>query len=298
MKSRVMPNLFLVGAAKAGTSSLYEVLRRHPDVFMSSHKEPHYFADLDVDHTSSRLFNVVQDRHSYLSLFDDARSHLIIGEASTSYLTDIRAPERIQAAAPTAKVIAILRDPVERAYSHYLNDVRKGLERRSFLRAVEDALARPAEQRWPAHYVRYGEYGSAIQRYYSTFGRNQVLVLFFEQMIAHQAETLRTLTDFLGIEPFASELLHLERANGYARPRWIARSLMRHPKARLAARRVIPAQLRPRVHMLLSTEGMKPPIPPRAATLLRQSYAGDIAELEKILMITPPWPTNGTASQQ
>src|SRR2546430_3395564 len=159
------PNFFLVGAAKSGTTSLYAALGAHPQIFLSRLREPHFFSTFEVARQTARLHGIVRDEGRYLELFRDAASEPVVGEGSTSYLWDAAAPERIAHSAPGAKIVAILRDPVVRAYSHYLNDVREGIESRAFVDAVAAELEHPDSARWPSAYVGFGRYGEQLLRY-------------------------------------------------------------------------------------------------------------------------------------
>ena len=136
------PNLFLVGAAKAGTTSVYDELARHPAIYMSPIKEPHFFSRIEP---SPRAGGLLPSRQRPGRVPGPVRSRRpteqLVGEASTSYLWDGHAAERIERVAPEASILIMLRDPVERAYSQYWNDVREGLERRPFPEALAEERA-------------------------------------------------------------------------------------------------------------------------------------------------------------
>ena len=135
------PNLFLVGAAKAGTTSVYDELARHPAIYMSPMKEPHYFSRIQPSPERAAFFPHVTDEDEYMALFDGVTEERLVGEASTSYLWDASAAERIQSVAPEASILIMLRNPVERAYSQYWNDVREGIEARSLHRCPRRGTA-------------------------------------------------------------------------------------------------------------------------------------------------------------
>jgi len=111
------PNFFIVGVPRAATTSLDDLLKRSEGVFMPSHKEPHYFSSIE----SSILYPPpIRDKKKYLALFKKAPEGALIGESSTSYSWDPTSAKSIHQIVPEAKIIISLRDPVERAYSHYL----------------------------------------------------------------------------------------------------------------------------------------------------------------------------------
>jgi hypothetical protein len=119
------PNLFIVGAAKAGTTSLYHYLAQHPDIYMAPVKEPHFFSRIHPAPELEAFFPHVSDEADYLSLFANAHAETVRGEASTSYLSHPDVADAIWQKRPEAKIVIMLRDPVERAYSNYWYDVRE-----------------------------------------------------------------------------------------------------------------------------------------------------------------------------
>src|SRR5579871_3433321 len=111
------PNFFLVGAQKAGTSSVYAYLKQHPDIFLPAIKEPHFFSQVvPISHYEPIFLPSVLNEADYLRLYRDACGFSAIGDASVSYLWDPEAPQRIHARMPQARILIVLRDPVERAY--------------------------------------------------------------------------------------------------------------------------------------------------------------------------------------
>ena len=118
----IWPNFFIVGAPRCGTTSLWYYLSQSPEVFMSTKKEPKYFNSYE----SVRLYfdPPIRDKKKYLELFHEVRNERAIGEASTSYLADPSTPELIHKVLPESRIIISLRDPVERAFSHHLLDLR------------------------------------------------------------------------------------------------------------------------------------------------------------------------------
>ncbi len=122
------PNFLIIGALKAGTTSLFNYLMQHPQIYMSPVKEPKFFALVGeyLDPKKREILGkCVVDIEEYRALFDNVTTEKAIGEASAIYLSSRRAPGRIQHYILNVKLIAILRDPVERAYSHFLHNVRK-----------------------------------------------------------------------------------------------------------------------------------------------------------------------------
>jgi hypothetical protein len=288
------PNLFIVGAAKAGTTSLYEHLKQHPDVFMSAEKEPHFFSQVDPLPSRRGLFNHVSDRSEYLALFREGETFPIRGEASTSYLWDKATPTRIAAVQPDARIIMMLREPVARAYSHYLNDVREGVDRRPFLEGIREDLA-SSRKGWGVTplYVDLGMYCEQVARYFDVFRRDRCLVLFFEEFVSDVQSAMRSVCDFLDLQQMEFKP---EKRNVYAEVNWLGRLLLQNPTARVWSRKLVPRWSRALAHRLSLRPGRKPPLDVAARKLLIELYDGQSGCLERLLGRSVPWPSGAELS--
>ncbi len=224
------PNFFIVGAASCGTTSLYTYLKQHPEVFLPALKEPHYFAQLRPIWEQRYLFTYVTEETDYLALFSKATGFKAIGEASPSYLWCPAAAERIHRAVPRAKIIILLRDPVERAYSHYLMNLREGLQDRPFFEALQDDWNRERKG-WGVSqlYVELGLYAEQVRRYLELFGPSQVLILMFDDLrrsSPNQKATLGRVLRFIGVDPACLDRIdtsYVENSFGVARWAWAQR---------------------------------------------------------------------------
>ena len=181
-----LPNFLIIGAAKAGTTSLYHYLRQHPDVYMSAVKEPAYYASASVATAHSGR---VGTRDEYERLFAAATTERARGEASPQYLNDEAAPGRIAADLPDVQLIVSLRNPVDRAYSSYLGRLAFGAERRP----VEEALRRGT------YYFDSSLYHAPLTRYLTRFGRTRLKVLLFDDLVANPHGTVQEVCEFLGV---------------------------------------------------------------------------------------------------
>jgi len=153
---------------KGGTTSLWGYLDQHPEIYMAPVKEPHFFTRAEPLATRA-LIHSYTDEQSYLDLFSDARDEKLRGEASASYFADPETPALIKQVSPDAKILVILRDPVERAYSHYWHVVAYGAERRTFSDTVRNELAGD-QHPGVEPYAAGGFYVEPLQRYFRTFG--------------------------------------------------------------------------------------------------------------------------------
>jgi Sulfotransferase domain len=276
------PNLFLIGATRAGTTSFYHYLAQHPEIFMSPMKEPGFFAPEGLP----AWVDTIVDERDYLGLFRAGRSAKVLGEAS-GYLSHPEAAERIRARSPDARVLAILREPVDRAYSHYLMDVRDGVESRPFREVLLSSRAAGLSS-----YERYGLYCDQVRRYVDVFGPN-LLVLFFEEVFRDVRGSLHRVFEFLGVEPLVSQHVNIERHNSYAQPRnRISRVVVGVAGWTRGAlgRPVLPKTLQPIARKLVLTSGGKPPMDSDSRAHLAALYERQRECLKKLLGVDPPWP--------
>lgn len=247
-----LPTFVIAGTAKAGTTSLWRYLDQHPEIFMSMVKEPHYFAyhegvpryegPGDVRRLDSM---VVTDLEDYAALFDGADSAGARGEASTMYLYLPQSAAKMAELVPDLRIVAVLRAPVDRAYSAFEHHVRDGLETESF----QDALALEwagKRDRWsPAwQYWRMGQYYSQLHSLFEHFPRRQVLVVLYDELQTRPVETVQRIFGFIGVDrTFIPDVSSM--SNVAARPRSTAlhRFLIRQSPWKGAVRRHVPSVL-------------------------------------------------------
>jgi hypothetical protein len=202
-----LPNFFIVGAAKGGTTALYYYLSRQPDVFMSGLKEPHFFAYEGARPTpvgvgdQYLIDSAVIDIESYERLFEGARQRAI-GEASTGYLFYPHVAARIAARLPRAKIIAVLRDPAERAFSAFTYLRREGREVLKDFEAALDAEPSRRASGWAPlwSYVEGGRYARQLEPYYAAFPSDQIKVVLSEDLEADTRGVVGEVLRFLGID--------------------------------------------------------------------------------------------------
>ena len=208
---RGLPSVLVIGTQKGGTTSLFNYLARHPDVLRPLGKESHYF-----DLYYGRGLRWYRGRFPYRRRLRDGMLTL---DASPYYLAHPLAPERAARLLPDVKLVALLRNPVDRAFSHYHHEVRGGRETLSFSEAIEREPVRLAgeEERLRAEpgyysynhhrysYVRRGEYVEQLRRWVSHFPRSQLLVLQSEWLFRDPAGATRAVQKFLGLRGFRAE---------------------------------------------------------------------------------------------
>jgi len=287
----IWPSFYIVGAAKAGTSSLYEALRLHPEVFFPWIKEPNYFLSvapppLKLEGISSHCYN---NPEAYQELYKDAGNYRATGDASVTYLWDEDAPRRIFQVRPDARILIILRDPIERAYSHYLMLRTLRLEpESSFLKALQVSQRRDKSYIWTGTlYVEVGLYFEQVKRYLTTFGSEQVLVLLTEHLNENPKETMLRVTQHLGIGPITADDRELGAArNAFGSPRFPG--LYQFASRRLISpdlrRKYLPLGVREwlRASSLLYSH-RKPQMDKESRRFLQKIYEPDVARLEQLL---------------
>lgn len=216
------PNFFVIGAAKAGTSTICKLLELHPKVFFSPIKEPNHFCeDIDPNKFSKRIRSLyfldknffseekkhkqhaafIQSRSDYLSLFNGADGFTAVGEGSVSYLFSTHAAAAMHRFNPNAKIIVILRDPVSRAFSHYKMDKMLGLQDNSFEKAIENDF-NVLEKGWGVShlYIELGLYSKQLERFMRYFQGDQIKIVWYDDFLVSPGCVMREIFDFLKVE--------------------------------------------------------------------------------------------------
>lgn len=199
------PNLFIVGAPKAGTTFLYEKLANQPDIFFSKTKELNYFTFNELKKESYYKDFKVKSLSQYLKYYNGSKNSKYLVDASVSYFTSISAPFEIQKFNPTAKIIIILRDPVDRAFSHYIMDNRMGVANKPF----EHYLTFDTNSFHYKQYIGNSSYVSNIKKFKDTFGEDKVLVIILSQL----NKSIDKIANFLEVPIILEEKSLNERVN-------------------------------------------------------------------------------------
>jgi Sulfotransferase domain len=278
------PSFICVGAGKAGTTWLWEMLRRHPDVFLPDVKEIHYFNDIAFEGSDVRNPNYRKPVSWYLRFFAPARPGQTCGEISPSYLWSETAPDAIHAFDPRMRILVMLRDPVDRLFSSYLFGQQKGeIGRISFeeaLHSIDYLLARAPCAR-------------SVERYAELFGRDRVKVVFHDDLAADPRGVLLDVERFLGVSSFVpGEVRERRNVTGESRFPTATTFLMRN-RIRLkrhglewlveAGKRIgvvwvfrwFQAQVRP--------YPQRPSLAPETEAALREFFLEDVERLERLL---------------
>lgn len=207
----MLPNFLIIGTNKSGTTSLYHYLNSHPDIYMSPLKEPHFFSfegeNLKLrgpDNTFARINDyAITDFEEYKKLFSEVQNEQRVGEASTMYLYYKKSAERIKKYIPDAKLICILRNPVERAFSNYLHAKTDGDEPADSFREALDLETERIKSGWGPlwHYKQVGFYSEQIKKYLRLFSEKQMHFIIFDEYKKDRDRILDEVFDFLGVNP-------------------------------------------------------------------------------------------------
>ena len=296
-----IPNFLIIGAQKSGTTALYHSLTAHPEVYMSPVKEPHFYAfegeepDFRGPRDRETLGHmVVNDEAAYWRLFEGAGGAKVLGEASAMYLYLEGVPERIGRHAPETKMVAVLRNPAERAYSSFLHMIRDGREPIAdfgeALAAEEGRIRGNWSPIW--HYRSMGFYHEQLVRYYETFDPEQIRVYLYEDLNGDPAGVLRDIHEFLGVDPgFVPDVSGRFNVSGVPksqRVHAVHAFLLRPNPVKSALKPLLPKKLRRglvegSLNALRNRNLVKPPFPEEVRRDLVAGYEEAVLELQELL---------------
>ena len=217
------PNLFIVGAARSGTTTLYHILNKHSDIFVSPIKESNFFSQDIIPNRFSKKYNdslgfneksyfenyplqkhqiaFVREKENYIKLFTDANKKSIIADFSTSHLYSDVAASNIYQFNQKAKIIILLRNPIERAFSHYKMALEMGFVKGCFLEEIDKDF-RKLDKYWGVSelFIELGMYYKQVKSYKNVFPDNQIKVILFDDFINASQSTIISICNFLEIQ--------------------------------------------------------------------------------------------------
>lgn len=287
------PDFLVIGAARAGTTALHAYLRQHPDIFMPRHKEPNFFA-FEGEALACQgpgadyINNSITDLDTYSKLFDPAPDTAKLGEASPLYLYSANAPARIKHHVPDARMIVILRNPVEQAYSHFLYATKQCIEEESdFTRALSLETNRLSKGWQPLFgYSTFPRYGEQLARYLDLFPRQQLLIRTYEDFVRNPDTLMRDIFKFIGVDSgFSPDMSEKRNAGGVPRNQAFQDFLMKSNPITRAVGLVVPQATRLRIRDWMARFNLDQDqtMPETAREILHQRLDDDILHLERLL---------------
>jgi hypothetical protein len=278
------PNFFIVGAAKSGTTSVARYLAEHPQVFMSPIKEPSYFArDIIPDlQPPNWRGGCVLEWGAYLKLFRNVAGESAIGDASTAYLISPKAPSDIRSAVPHARIIMVLRSPIDRAFSTYLMFCRNGRLRASFSDVIRSE-GNGSLSEWRRMMLETRKIATGVERFLNTFPDRQIRWYFHEELSSDPLALMQKIYAFLGVDPdfrpdvsrrYNEELLPkapLLYHAAYAAGLWGV------------ANRVVPARARSILRKVFFQAGPSPSLSMADRSILADYFREDVKHLSRLL---------------
>ena len=303
-----LPTFLIVGAVKAGTTSLHEYLQMHPEVYMSPVKETNHFSDGDmlfehfnVDYKQDVNVNLekylegpmdkkihiahVRTFQQSIQLYRNVTNQKAIGEVSNSYLYLPNTATAIKQVLPDVKIVMILRNPVERLYSQYLMNLKLGkIIERDLLKEIASDQAKPIKGWGVSHlYLEVGNYYEQVKRYYDNFPAQNIKVILFDDFKKDAAGTMRDLFHFLGVdENFALDMS--QRYNEAGMPRF---GKLNYWLTQIGVyglvKKIFSPELKEKIKSIIYTKDNIPKITPQEKQHLQNYYRNDIEALAKLL---------------
>lgn len=287
-----MPTFLVIGAARSGTTALYTFLKQHPAVFMAPIKEPNFYA-FEGEKLQCRgpgadyINNSITNLSAYKKLFAVAPIEMARGEASPLYLYSEKAPKQIRQHVPDAHLIAILRNPIEQAYSHFLYARRQVLEPlNDFMSALLAEENRKNDDWQPLfQYSQFPKYHQQLKRYYDVFPKAQIKIFLYEDLCEKPAEVLKEIFRFIDVdEQFSPNLSQHSNIGGNPKIGVLQNILMKPHASTKFVGSILPHSFRNWIREFVSSSNLsRPEMPQSAKDHLVRELENDINNLQHLI---------------
>ena len=287
-----MPTFLVIGAARSGTTALYSYMKQHPEIYMSEHKESNYFTFANEALNcqgpgADYINNSVTKLDDYRQLFAGVTNEKAIGEACPLYLYSKEAPKRIHDLLPNVKVIAILRNPIEQAFSHFLYAKRQVLEPLDdFASALKSQQERKQKGWQPLfQYSQFPKYYNQLRRYYDVFPENQIKVYTYEEFESNPQALMSDIYSFIGVDAEVStDFSYRPNAGGVPKSRFLQDIVMKPYLITRIVGSLIPEPIKRRIRDAVSDHNLeKPQLSLEAKEILTAELQDDILKLQDLL---------------
>ena len=290
----VMPNFLVIGASKCGTTSLHYYLDQHPEIFLPTQKETYFFifegsknrfcGPGDDERLNSRVIDQLED---YEAVFAGASREKAIGEVCPPYMYVPEAAQRILHHIPDAKLIAILRNPIDRAYSSFMHLVREGSESCT---KFDDALSLEDERiaknwRFMWHYTKVGFYFNQLKTYFDLFDTSHLRIYLYDDFSSSPTKLMQNIFQFLEVDDqFVPDMSIRHNATGIPKSRKL-RNLIEKPNAvKMLLKPLVPEKLRQRIRVTQTTHNLRrPPLEKETRQKLAVTFRDDVHQLEDLI---------------
>ncbi|HZW62689.1 MAG TPA: sulfotransferase [Flavobacteriaceae bacterium] len=295
-------DFFLVGAARSGTTFIYNYLNNHPNVFLPNVKEPNFFSEVESyikeDYAApekNKVYHskIINSRKIYDALYLNSKANQIKGDISPSYLWDLNTAQKIYEHNAEAKIMISLRNPIDRAFSHYKMNYYIGMEQHKNFKKALEAEVKP---KWGGsnEYLKMSLYYNQIKKYFDVFPASQIKVIIYEEWIENIETTMREITSFLGIEnkPVKLQETKIEKNKvGYLRHAKFLNVVRNSPLKKVARQILTQSDIDKIKQTLFVSESKSVSLDPKTREELRAYFAEDIARLSKMLNVdfTEKW---------
>ena len=290
-------NFFIIGAAKSGTTSLGKYINEHPDVFMCPKKEPRYFALKDSKDTSVMgprgnilPLDGITDLEKYRSLFNDASNESIVGDNSPRYMEkSTKSSKHIFQYNPDAKLLAILRNPIDRSYSHFQMNVRSTVEDENYINkdgSLNEGVL--TERLSDSFYVKKGMYGEQLSDFLDMFPQSQVKVVLFENLKNNPLLLIKSIYRFLEVDTsFIPDIGSKYNVGGIPKSSWLQQLIKSPSSLKSIAHKVIPNSLYTNMKWYIYKRNQRkaPELPASVHKQLVNHYKRDIRKLQNCVDI-------------
>lgn len=291
MRNSNLPDFFVIGSGRSGTTSLHRYLSQHPQLFLAP-KNPSYFYACDLGRTplegspEALPPYFVRDAEKYRNLFAEVPAGMHAGDVSPVYLASTHVAGRIASHNPGAKLIALLRNPVDRVFSRYVARHRDGLEHTPTFEELVERESREPVQREDAHasYLPGGMTSHFLQTYFDVFPRENIAIWFYEDFASDTGRVMREISRFLGVRedfPFDVSRIH-NRGGGRIKNRMIGKIWAASEPLRRSLRPLLPRKFRDRAFRKVTADTERVSVRPETRQRLVEIYREDIAQLGRM----------------
>jgi len=283
------PNFFIVGGSKCGTTNISYYLSLHSKIFFSELNEPYYFCKWDVPKNYQRE-SMITDMTKYLDLFKNVTSEIIVGEASSPYLSCPHAASEIKKAFPDSKILISIRNPIERAHSAYFSYQFMHPTKQNFMEMIKTHKKLIDENTFFLDSIlESGFYTENIIRFQNAFGKDNVKIIIFEDYIKNTELIIKSIQQFLGL----NEETHLDDQpkGSYRIPKnFTSKILLDNKSFRKLSTFFIPTVTRQKLgDKYFLKEAKKPKMSDSERKYLKELYYNEVIQLEKFLGKKLPW---------